>query len=210
MANFATVDDIREFLQLDITDADQITAVTRALEEITEVIKTYCRQAIEYQANDEASLDSNGSHRLVLPEHPVVSVASVVEDETTLDVDDDYRLAGDGLLYRMPVLTRWKTGPGIVVVTYTHGYETIPNDLIGITTRAAARAFQAGLKSSADGGVIGITSKSLGDYAVSYGSEQGGGVGDGVMGASAARFLLRSEREVLDAKYSMRRWPVLM
>lgn len=210
MANFADLDDVREFLQLDITDADQIASVNRALAEVTEAIKNYTHQTIEYVAGDEDSLDSNGSHRLILPEHPVVSVASVTEDDTALDEDDDYKLSRDGILYRQPNYKRWAIGPAIVTVTYTHGYQTIPEDLVGITARAAARAFQAGLKAAADGGVIGIASKSLGDYSVSYGSEQGGGVGDGMMGASAARFLLRSERDILDSKYSFRHWPVLI
>jgi hypothetical protein len=44
-------------------------------------------------------------------------------------------------------------------------------------------------------GVPGITATSLGDYSVSYGSE---GSAEGVMGASAAPMLLRSEKEMLD------------
>jgi hypothetical protein len=45
---------------------------------------------------------------------------------------------------------------------------------------------------------MGIASLSLGDYAVSYGSEAGGGIGEGVMGVSAARVLLLSEKDILN------------
>jgi len=68
--------------------------------------------------------------------------------------------------------------------------------------RSASRVYQAGLRAKEINGVTGVQSTSLGDYSVSFGSEQGGGVGEGVMGASAARGLLLSEKDILD-KYRM-------
>ena len=72
-----------------------------------------------------------------------------------------------------------------------------------MATRAASRAYQAGLKAADAGGVPGIASKGLGDFNVAYQAEQGGGVGEGVMGASAARMLLLSEKDTL-ARYRVK------
>jgi len=43
-----------------------------------------------------------------------------------------------------------------------------------------------------------VAAKSLGDYAVSFASEVGGGVGEGLMGVSGARMLLLSEKDILN------------
>lgn len=200
MANFATIEDIEAFLQIEIATPTQIAAATRALTEVTAAIRNYCRQYIEY-INDEITLDSAGGARLFLPELPVVSVDSVVEDGETLVVGDDYKLGQYGILYR--VGRRWAAGVQIVTVTYSHGYSQIPDDIVAVATRAASRAYQAGLRASEDDAALGVASKSLGDYSVSYGSEQGGGAGEGQMGASGARTLLLSEKDLLD-KYRVK------
>ena len=89
-------------------------------------------------------------------------------------------------------------GIQIIQIAYSHGYAVIPDDIVAVCVRAASRAYQAGLKSADGEGVPGIASKSLGDFSVSYQSEGGGGMGEGVMGASAARLLLLSEKDILD------------
>jgi len=67
-----------------------------------------------------------------------------------------------------------------------------------VCTRAAARAYQAGLRSADADGIPGVASKSLGDFSVSFAGEGA----EGVMGASAARMLLLSEKDILD-RYRM-------
>lgn len=206
MADFCTVGDVEEFLQLDIaSDADKNTACERAITEATNAIKNYCRQELELSSDDEYTFDvaSTRCTKLFLPELPVVSVASVVEDGETLTEgdDEDYQLGNHGILYRKG--DYWAQGVQVVVVIYTHGYSTIPQDIVDVCTRAASRAYQAGLKASDADGVPGIASKSLGDYSVSFQAEMGGGVGEGVMGASASRMLLLSEKDVLN-KYRVK------
>lgn len=197
MANFAEVTDIEAFLQVDIAAGTQTDAAERALAEATAAIKNYCRQEIELVTDDEFTFDvPAGCEKLFLPELPVVSVASVVEDDETLVVDDDYKLGAHGILHRIDA--KWEEGIQIVTVTYTHGYSTIPQDIVDVCTRAASRAYQLGLRAAEDDGVPGVSSKQLGDFSVSYSSAAGGGVGEGVMGASAARFLLLSEKDILN------------
>lgn len=193
---FCTIADIELFLQISIPYDSQDSA-QRAIDEATAAIQNYCGQVIELVTDETVTLDSRGGTKVFLPELPVVSVAEVVEDGETLVVDDDYKLGQWGILHRVGDL--WASGVQVLEITYTHGYATLPDDIVSICTRAAARAYQAGLKSAELEGVPGVTAKSLGDYSVSFGSEQGGGAGgESVLGASASPVLLRSEREILD------------
>jgi hypothetical protein len=206
MSNFATITDIEAFLQLTITgDAVKEAAAAQALEWASEAIRNYCNQTIDEVLNDVITLDSWGGSRIYLPQLPVLSVDSVVEDGETLTADDDYKLGQWGILHRVrndaPIC--WYVGIQIITITYDHGYYDIPDDIIAVCTRAASRAYQAGLKSSDSDGVPGIASKSLGDFSVSFQSEAGGGIGEGLMGASGARVLLLSEKDILD-KYRLR------
>lgn len=202
MANFAEVADIEAFLQVEISTAVQIASATRALEEATTAIKNYTEQYIELVEDEEITIDTIGGTRIFLPELPVVSVASVIEDGNTLTADDDYKLGQHGILYRIGG-DEWPDDIQAVTITYTHGYATIPDDIVKVATRAASRAYQAGLRAAESEAVLGVASKSLGDFSVSFGSESGGGVGEGIMGASAARFLLMSEKDILD-KFRLR------
>ena len=198
MSNFATVGDIEAFLQVAITSAEQVASANRALAEATAAIKGYTRQQIELVSGDLVTLDVKAScDRLFLPELPVVAVSTVVEDGETLVADDDYQLGQHGILYRMGAY--WAAGVQIVQVEYDHGYSAIPDDVAAVCTRAASRAFQAGLRAAETDAVPGVASKSLGDFSVTYSGESGGGVSEGVMGASAARMLLLSEKDTLDA-----------
>jgi hypothetical protein len=191
---FCTIADVQDFLQIEVDEPSTARAITEA----TAAIKNYCHQMIELVEDDEYTFDVEaGRSKLFLPELPVTAVASVVEDGETLTEgsDEDYQVANHGVLHR--VGQDWEAGVQIVVVTYTHGYATIPDDVVAVCTRAAARAYQAGLRASEDAGVPGIASKSLGDFSVSY-SSGAGGVGEGVMGASGSRMLLLSEKDMLN------------
>jgi hypothetical protein len=193
VANFATVADVEAFLQLELT-GDQTVAVERALTEATAAIRNYCRQHISLVEDDEVTLYPFGGYRLFLPELPVLAVSVVEEDGTLLEASG-YVWERYGVLLRYP-WARWVAGNRTVRVVYDHGYATIPDDVVAVATRAAARAFQAGMRAAEAGGVMGISSKSLGDFSVSYTAE--GGAAEGIMGASAARMLLMSEKEILN------------
>lgn len=196
MADFCMVSDVENMLQIQITDADQTSSCERAITEATAAIKNYCNQYLERVIEEEITLDIWAPRwNLVLPEMPVISVANVVEDgeELTEGSDEDYVLANYGQLIRRGA--RWAVGPQIVTVIYTHGYETIPDDIVAVCARAASRVFQAGLRAAGEEGVPGVASKSLGDFSVSYSAAAGG---EGVMGVSGARMLLLSEKDILD------------
>ena len=202
---FCQIADMEKLLQISIPAA-KTDAAQRAIDEATAAIKNYCRQVLELVVDDEITLDSIGARQLLLPQMPVISVSEVVEDDELLVVDDDYILAGNGILYR--VGQRWAKGPQIIEVTYSHGYclptdlpaiigDVLPDDIISVCTRAASRSYQAGLKAEELAGIPGIRSTSLGDYAVGFGDESGYS-GESALGASGAPILLRSEKHILD------------
>ncbi len=195
MAAFCTITDIANFLQITIPAGS--ASATRAITEASAAIQNYCRQRLEGVDDDEITLDCNGGTKIFLPELPVIEVSEVVEDGIELTEITDYKLGQHGILHRISV--SWKAGIQIVTVTYSHGYATLPDDIVSICLRAAARSYQAGLRAAEMAGVAGVQSKTLGDYQISYGSEQSGGTGEGgVLGASAAPILLPSERRILD------------
>ena len=193
---FCSVDDVAALLMLEISDPDEVQACIRAIDEATAAIQNYCHQELEYAANDVLTLDCPGGSKIFLPELPVISVSTVVENEVTLTVTTDYKLGQFGILYR--VGRSWAAGVQNVVVTYSHGYADIPDDILGVCTRAASRIYQAGLRAKEQNGIVGVANMALGDYQVGYASEAGGGIGEGVMGVSAARMLLLSEKDILN------------
>ena len=198
MADFCDIAMVEELLRVSISTGDQVVACQRAITAASEAIRNYCNQTIHLVEDDEYTFDvPAGQYNLILPELPVVSVESVVEDDETLTVTDDYILANHGQLIR--VGARWKQGWQIVTVTYTHGYATIPDDIADMATRIAARVYQAGLRAADMDGVPGVAAKSLGDYSVQYTTEGS----EGVMGVSAARALLMSEKDLLN-RYRIR------
>lgn len=197
MAAFCTTADLASFLQIAIADDSEPAA--RAISEASAAIQNYCKQRIELVEDDELTLDVEPARaKVFLPELPVTAVASVVENGVTLAAED-YVLGPFGILHRIGAY--WYPGIQKVTVTYSHGYATVPDDLKSVCVRAAARAYQAGLRAAALGGVTGIQAQSIGDYSVQYGGETSSG--DGMLGASAAPILLPSEKRILD-EYRLR------
>ncbi len=199
---FATVADVAQFLQVTIASGAQQGACERALAEATEAIRNYCNQHLSLVEDDGIVVDGRAGTWLFLPELPVINVSGVIEDDTLLTVDDDYKLGEHGILHRIDA--DWAAGVQNIAIVYSHGYETLPDDIIAVCARAASRAYQAGLKAAATDGVPGLSSLSLGDSAAAFASEQGGGVGEGAGGASTSRMLLLSEKDLLN-KYRIKR-----
>lgn len=201
MGVFCTVQDIRDFLQVEVDEA----AAMRAIVEATAAIKNYCKQQIELVEDDEYTFDVTARQtKLFLPELPVVEVQKVVEDGELLVAGTDYQLGRNGILYRIG--DYWTSGVQAVEATYTHGYEADDPELqnaVDVATRAASRAYQAGLRSESSEGVPGVAAKQLGDYSVQFSGETGGGISEGVLGASASRMLLLSEKDMLN-KYRLK------
>ncbi len=204
MVWFCTVQQIANFLQLTI-DAAHTEAAEQAITSASAAIQNYCHQYLAEVKDDIVIFDiEHRRYDLHLPELPVQSIKSVTENGTSLIADTDYKLGDKGILYRIG--KTWALGVQVVQVIYTHGFAEItigayPEDLVAVCVRAAARAYQAGLRVSALSGVPGVQAESLGDYSITYGSETSS-TGEYSLGASGAPLLLRSEKEILD-KYAI-------
>lgn len=189
---FCQVADLADFLQIEISPAD-LSAI-QAITDATAVIKAYTNQTLDKVTDDTETFDNVFGNKLYLRQFPVISVTSVIENGITLVDGIDFKLGNHGVLYRLNAL--WSYGIQNIVVTYTHGYAVVPDIARIVCMRVASRVYQAGKRSAETSGVPGISSKTLGDFSVSYEGESGSN--DPAKGVSAARTLLISEKELLD------------
>jgi hypothetical protein len=84
-------------------------------------------------------LDGSGLALQFLPSMHVTAVASVVDDGATLVDGTDFAWSTQGWLQKLTCgAFSWK--PRSVVVTLTHGYDEIPDDVQAVIDRLAARA----------------------------------------------------------------------
>lgn len=97
-------------------------------------------------ASRSETFDAPGSPMIWLENTPVTAVASVTVDGTALSTDQfAWHSAGRIVRVSSGVARHWATRKTqTVVVAYTGGFVTVPEDLKDICARAAARAFQAG------------------------------------------------------------------
>lgn len=197
MANLASLEDVEAVLIREVTEAAEIASVEFALAVVSQAIRTYTNQYLERVTDETIRLSVLEGPLIFLPQLPVMSVATVRENGVLLSSATDYQLAAHGVLTRRHRRT-WYPGVETVEVKYTHGFSPIPDDIRGVAARAASRLFQAGLRAADTAGVLGIASKSLGDFSVSYAGEAS--AAEGQMGASGARVLSLSDKDML-AKY---------
>ncbi len=151
MASFVTLDEYED-AGGDVSDPIKAQA---ALEDACDEVRSYLGQRIDLVAGDVVTLQGTGTRTLLLPEVPVVSIASVVVDGTAVTsytVDKDF-----GVMWRTDGYS-W-TCNGSVVVTYTHGFAVVPGDIKRVVYKLAM------------GGLTGpVTQETVGPFSVSYGS----------------------------------------
>jgi len=150
MADFATPTDLRHFLGIAHENVDMGRA-KRLLAQATQLIKDYCRQTIERVANDAVTLIGRGEETLLLPELPVVSIASITEDAVAVPAAD-FDAASSGVLRRLVGAWGTESDPSTIVVTYTHGFSPLPQSVRAICLSITGRAYsfrQPGIESLA-------------------------------------------------------------
>jgi hypothetical protein len=130
---------------------------TRLLEMASAAVRRYTGRSFEYVADDEVVVRTNADCRLRLPNGPVSALTAIngpVGDDAT-DLEDVDLLTVDALGFVSGTFTC-----GGYTVTYTHGYDPIPDDVIDVVCQIAAHRL-AGPSS-------GLASESLGDWSASY------------------------------------------
>lgn len=137
------------------------------VDSVSAVIRTHCRQTFDLVEDDEVELRGSCSHRLKLPERPVVSVASVLVNDVAVT---SYRLVRDTLIRTAGLegVRDWGGPSYVVTVTYTHGFAAdspAMATLKGVCLQAAARAAVNPQS---------MTSESIGDWSASWSGGGGG------------------------------------
>lgn len=152
MAAFASLQQFADFMQATITNSAGLLAVEAA----TATIQQATGQQFFYVADEEITVRGNAG-RIFLPQRPVHSVASVSTrwigdaEVTTRVVDLEFTRWGHELTWtaggyvRLNASPRWGTygyeWPEYVTVVYTHGYQTMPADVVMGCLQLAAELY---------------------------------------------------------------------
>lgn len=168
MATFVPIDEYLEYYG--ITSPAEIIRAELDLDYACDTIRDHLEQTVDRVTDDTVTVFGNDTGALILPQVPVVSVASVTEDGELLDPADysvDLRF---GLLFRQrgadalygPSLAwdRWRS----YTVTYTHGY--LPDDVPALLKTVAFKLARLGAVEFAAAG--GISQESVAGYSVTY------------------------------------------
>lgn len=123
---FATAAELAALVQAPVDAA----AAELALASASGVIRRWTRQSITRVVDDVVKLRAIDCQELVLPQRPVASVSEVKVNSLVLN---DWVLSSDRLLrtggwHRLPGTTTYPD-PGLVQVTYTHGWDEVPDDV---------------------------------------------------------------------------------
>jgi hypothetical protein len=177
MSNFATVAELAAYLARDIDNADPSALLALSL--ASDTVRAYIGQEITSVEDDEITLDGTGTTLVLLPELPVTEISSVVEDGLDLTEDEDYYWSAQGEVIRVEprwegitrverpyeslkrVERRWLKKPRAVVITYSHGYATVPGPVKAATLALAGRIIDS---------PSGVKQETIGAYSVTYSS----------------------------------------
>lgn len=155
---FATVAQLAAYLDIELDEENERALL--ALRLATGTIQRECKHRIFLFTDDVKRLRGTVGGDLVLPEPPVLDVASVVDGEDAV--------AGTSLVFTRSGLLRGESywSGQEMTVTYTHGFSPVPDDVVSLCLQVAARIYYA-----QPGGV---DSESIGSYSYSASSNGGG------------------------------------
>jgi hypothetical protein len=147
-------------------------------------VRNYTRQVISKVTDDVVTIRVRRG-KVKLPQRPIIAVTSVVDANANPIL---YSWDGIESVNVASNLDSWSFEPWVdgirtAVVTYTHGYDPIPDDIVGVVCSIVMRALG---REPVDAG---ITSESIQGYSYSI----------GVVGAAGAFGMLNSEMAILDA-----------
>ena len=143
---------------------DDYPRVQRLVEWASAAVRRYCRQTLSLVVEHEIIIPSTGTIVLTLPERPVIEVESVSVQLGPVDWDEIVPITATlggwastgrftwdsfGRLTRLDGL-RWGSKFDPVAVVYTHGYEPIPGDIVGLVAGKVA-SYLGGSESNPSG-----------------------------------------------------------
>lgn len=141
LTSFASVTELAERLGRDIDPEDQ--AVAAKLADATTLIRALTGQVVSAVEGDTQELMCNWGRTLWLPQRPVTDV-------TEVQIRLDYATAFTAIAISSLSWTRlgqlnyssyhWGGPHSVARVTYDHGYDQIPPEIVAVTCSIAARA----------------------------------------------------------------------
>lgn len=112
-------------IQSAYTEAD--TVLESLIDQASAAIESNCNRLFKSRTYTAEVLNGSGSNILLLPQYPVSNIASLVDDSITYVVADYYLYANEGKIVLK--YAKFSNTPQAIIVTYTAGYSTIPDDL---------------------------------------------------------------------------------
>lgn len=138
-----------------------------ALDQATTAIQMATGQTLLATESTRLLLDGEGADTLLLPELPVTDVSVVRVEGIELD-EDDYEWSSTGLLRLRGWCRHFPRRMQSVDVTYSHGFDPVPADLVLATAKIACRILAGGEVTGATLDGVPITHERVGSYSVSY------------------------------------------
>jgi hypothetical protein len=164
-------------LSLDPARVDRLLAMASA------AVRNWTGQTISLVEDDAVIVISAGTNELVLAERPVIEVTEVAIEGRAPEAG--FAWDAFGSLRRASGLP-WGLRYDHVAVTYTHGWETVPDDVVGLVAAKVARFMAMG-----EANPSGLKALQVGAMSETYTNAAGteGALGPGV--------LTKDEREAL-------------
>lgn len=145
---FASVSDLAEYLGVTIADEDP--RAVALLRKATALIQAEAQHRIFRYVDDTKKLRGTWLPDLQLPEPPVEEV-SEVEVAGAVVASTGFSVTRWGALQGGSYVDEWEPLPGAwggprteVTVTYTHGYDPVPEDIKAICLSMASRGWNSG------------------------------------------------------------------
>lgn len=184
MADLCVAEDVELRLGRALTDVETVR-IGVLIKDASAKIRNYTKQTITEATTTDNLRVRNGCCRLA--QRPITSIVTVANINGAAPVF--YQWNGDDLLYvGNNALDSfgwepWRNGVAALKVTYTHGWSTVPDDIVGVGCSIVMRALG---RTPTDAG---MTSESIAGYSYSIGA----------IGAAGALGLLDAEKEILDS-----------
>lgn len=167
MEPIATVEQLGDFLGQTIAND---SAAQLYLDIAAGMVRDYLHQELTYHIEDSVVLDPINGANVLLPELPVEKVTKLeVQIDgawTTVDPTRYVVSAATGFVVGLPHSDiRWPFTSGTWRVTYTHGFQDVPDTIRGVVLGVAARGYAS---------PVGVQQERVGNYQVRYAVESAG------------------------------------
>lgn len=101
-------------------------------------IRNYCGWTISREVLTDQEIDTKGTGLFFLPTLKLESIEALSVGGTSFVPGTDYQFSTKGMVRRLPYGYIWPRGFRAVKISYTHGYATVPEDIVALTVGMAS------------------------------------------------------------------------